>query len=110
VRPDYKNPPLIKESLAKAAVGFWRTKLDCASYYTQFAICALTKQVYTIQISRNRILRPNRAQFGMRNAGSVAQRRTGGGCDCCAVPRQAASCHATISYTRTLPMLPPIAK
>lgn len=34
----------------------------------------MTKQIYAIQVDRLRVVRPNCAQFGMRNAGSLAQR------------------------------------
>jgi hypothetical protein len=74
VLPDIKFPPRIEDMLERVAEGNLRSKLDCASYYTQFEIDAVSAEWYTVQASRDCVLRPTRAQFGMRNAGSVAQR------------------------------------
>jgi hypothetical protein len=74
VVPDIKPPPRIEDMLQLASVGTWRSKLDCAGWYNQFEIDEMSQVMYTLQVDRSTIVRPLRMQFGMKNAGSVAQR------------------------------------
>lgn len=73
---DITLPPRIEDVCDIASRGALRTKLDCASYYTQFMIDEVGQQLYTVQMDRDLVARSTRMQFGMRNAGSVAQRAT----------------------------------
>lgn len=66
-------PPRIDDMLSAVSIGAWRTKLDAAGYYNQFAVDEDTSWLYAMQIGRTQTVRPLRGQFGMRNIGALAQ-------------------------------------
>jgi hypothetical protein len=74
VMRDCGKTVVVEDGLEKVSVGQYRSKFDGASYYTQLLIDETSRTIYTLQINRSLIVRPTRAQFGMRNAGAVAQR------------------------------------
>ena len=74
IEPDHELLPLIVDMQTHLSRGLLRSTYDLAAAYTQFRIDETTARIYTVQASRELKIRPARAAFGMRNAGSLTQR------------------------------------